>query len=59
MNFSLEQVDEIDIISVGGRLAFDASAEFEANLREAVNEAERNKVILDFADLQWTRQRTK
>ena len=48
MNFKLEQIGAIDIISVGGRLAFDASAEFEANLREAVNEAVRNKVILDF-----------
>lgn len=41
------------MISVSGRLAFDASAEFESSLRSAVNESERNKVILEISGVSF------
>ncbi len=53
MNLTLEQLGDIDLITVTGRLAFDASADFDASLRGAVNEQERNKIILEISGVSF------
>lgn len=53
MNLTLEQLGDIDLITVTGRLAFDASADFDSSLRGAVNEQERNKIILEISGVSF------
>ncbi|MGK0186200.1 MAG: anti-anti-sigma factor [Verrucomicrobiales bacterium] len=53
MNLTLEQIGDIDLITVTGRLAFDASAEFDTSLRTALNEGEHNKIILEISGVSF------
>lgn len=53
MNLTLEQIGDIDIITVAGRLAFDASSEFDASLRSALNESANSKVILEISSVSF------
>ncbi|MDA0811326.1 MAG: STAS domain-containing protein [Verrucomicrobia bacterium] len=53
MNLTLEQIGDIDIITVAGRLAFDASSEFDASLRSALSESAHSKVILEISSVSF------
>ena len=53
MNLTLEQIGDIDLITVAGRLAFDASAQFDASLRSALSESTHCKVILEISSVSF------